>query len=209
MPTTTLELLRAATRPLHAGLEAVIDLVRPDLTVAAYTRYLARMWAFHAPLEPALRAAPRPDGLDLASLDRAALLARDLAALGIGAEALAAAPRCGRLPALPTANHVLGVAYVVEGSALGGAYVHRHLAATLPDAAARASAFVRPHGDGKATGERWRALVALLESAGPRAGADAVVAGAVDTFAALHAWFTVAPAPPAAEPRAPARGAGG
>lgn len=190
MHTSVLDQLRAATRPLHARLEAVVGLMHPGLDAGGYRRYLARSWAFHAPLEDALATAPAVPGLAPGQLARAHLLARDLDALGLGEAERARLPRCERLPALDRAGHVLGLAYVVEGSALGGAFLHRHLTATIPEAAARASASLRPHGDGKATGQRWREFVALLEAAGPGLGAQDVVAGAVGTFAALEAWFT-------------------
>lgn len=192
-----LDELRAATRPLHAALEDAVGVMRPGLTLSGYRDYLARLLGFHAPLEEALASAPGAPGVDLRDLSRAPLLAADLAALGVAPAALAALPRCAALPSLATAGRVLGVAYVIVGSALGGAFVLRHVAAALPEAAHAVRA-LRPYGDGPATAARWRALAATLEGAGATLGAAELVRGAVDTFSALHAWFApgAAAAPP-------------
>jgi heme oxygenase len=85
---------------------------------------------------------------------------------------------------------VLGVLYVVEGATLGGAHVLRLVSARLPGEAARASRFLRCYGDGRATGERFRAFASLLERATPPGRAAEVAGAAHDAFRSLHQWFT-------------------
>lgn len=190
MNSRVLEELRAATRLLHAPLEAAVDLGRADLAPAHYRHYLARLLGWHGPLEEALRQAPGVAGLDLAGRRKAHLLERDLGELGFAPGDLAALPRCRDLPSVASPARVLGVLYVVEGATLGGAHVHRLVAGRWPEVAARASRFLRVYGDGRATGERFRAFAALLDPATPPGGAPEVAAAACDAFRSLHRWFT-------------------
>ncbi|HET9598729.1 MAG TPA: biliverdin-producing heme oxygenase [Anaeromyxobacteraceae bacterium] len=195
MTSHVLEQLRSATRPLHAPLEAAVALDRPDLRVDHYRGYLSRLLGWHAPLEEALARAPEVPGADVPSRRKASLLADDLVALGLSPAEVAALPRCRALPAVDTAARLLGVLYVVEGATLGGCHVLRLIAARLPGEVARASRFLRCYGDGRATGERFRAFAALLERATPPGAAGEAACAARDAFRSLHAWFTASEAP--------------
>ncbi len=84
---------------------------------------------------------------------------------------------------LPTA---LGVAYVLEGSTLGGRFVLAKLPPALAALRGRATAFLDGYGD--QTGARWQAFGQLVEAHGA-ADPDACVAGARDCFAALVTWL--------------------
>ena len=120
---SALAALRAATRSNHDAVDASFG--RFDLTDrAGYARFLAA----HARALPAVEAA-LADMPGLPHLrPRAPLIEADLAALGFSLPAL--------LP-LPTPDDpatAFGMAYVIEGSRLGGGMLARQVPADLPHA---------------------------------------------------------------------------
>lgn len=178
-----LDHLRARTRSLHEALErdsGMAVLLRDDLTETAYAALLARLHGFYAPLDAAL--APHYAALGLAPADRAGRLARDLDALGAPLRpgtpetSAAAAPS-----AFASEGEALGALYVVEGAALGGHVIARHVGRTLGLTPARGLAFFSS--DGAHVGARWKAFVAHLDASD--ASPTAVVAGATSTFHAF------------------------
>ncbi len=186
--------LRHGTRDLHDAIEAnprFARLMAPDLSRDEYASLLARMLGHHAPAEAALaQAAPLlPAALDLpARLRRGAALAADLRALGLKPARIAALPRCGAYR-LDSAEAAWGTLYVLEGSALGGQVIARHLAATLGLDAANGAAGIVPHG--AETGRLWREFKQLLEESAAlgRLDGDAVIAAARHAFATLDGWM--------------------
>ena len=157
--------LKAATADLHAEAECYVRILDATALPEDYARYLRAMHGFHAPLE---RAFAEHAGLTAVHFDAAArrkshLARRDLAALGDTART----PECPGVPELaarmdlPTA---LGVAYVLEGSTLGGRFVLARLPPVLAALRGRATAFLDGYGD--QTGLRWLAFGALVEGHG-------------------------------------------
>ncbi|UBV45157.1 biliverdin-producing heme oxygenase (plasmid) [Deinococcus taeanensis] len=155
--------LKEQTTRHHQRAERAVNLMTPGLTPERYAAVLGVNCALHSALEPViagrLRAALSPDGwaaLAVSTQSRLPGLQRDLVALGHRVT-----------PPLPHGgDHVTseaaawGAAYVLEGSALGGQVVSRHLrAAGFPDAA------LHFYGsDGQPVGPRWRTFGRLLES---------------------------------------------
>ncbi len=190
-----LEHLRTETRALHEALERrgpMARLLAPDLTLAEYGALLARLHGLYAPLED--RLARHADALPVPLAPRAPHLRADLAALGLTAHAAdaptdasegvpPAAP--GALPEVPDAAAALGVLYVLEGAALGGQVIARHVRRTLALTPAQGLAFFT--GDADGTGARWVRFRDAL-AASP-ADPDAVAASARDTFSAFHTWL--------------------
>ncbi|MCU0307628.1 MAG: hypothetical protein MUE51_07645 [Thermoleophilia bacterium] len=167
--------LRAQTRDLHERLEARVLIARPFASADAYGRWLVALHGWLAPLEEALgaRADLTAAGLP-APAGRAAPAAADLAALG-----RVPGPRAPiRLPADTPA--AVGVAYVLEGQARGGAAIAARLAA--------AGWGPVPHAllDRSGTAGRWRAFCA---AAAPLAADPRAAAGARDAFAVLERWL--------------------
>ena len=173
-----LDRLRERTRDLHAALEqqsAMAVLTRPDLTEAAYAALLARLYAFYAPLDAAL--ARFSAALGIPPVDRAGRIARDLAALGAAVPEPPPEPPFGP----STDAEALGALYVVEGAALGGNVLAKHIGRTLGLTSEHGLAFFSS--DGANAGPRWKAFVGVLEAS--EASPDAVVDGAVRTFNAF------------------------
>ena len=78
----------------------------------------------------------------------------------------------------------LGAAYVIEGSTLGGAFIHRHLASLLKLDDGQGIRFFDCYGT--ETGARWKQFLAALERAAlDPDGREQVLAGAVGTFELL------------------------
>jgi heme oxygenase len=180
--------LRRGTAALHQRLEQQLDLLGPELSIPGYVRTLRTFYGFYAPVEARLaRLAPTAPSLGVPLRARAALLERDLIALGTPPSAIAGLPRCARLPRLSRPEHFAGCLYVLEGASLGGRIVARALDERLGLTQDRGAAFFA--GDADATAERWkRVLLWLDQFACPSTRADDIVASACDTFDALSSW---------------------
>lgn len=194
--------LRDDTRAHHERLEALVPVLDPSLTQAGYAAVLAAMRDVYAPLEAAIAglADAAALGLDLAARRKTPWLDADLAALarrGVRPPASGWIVAADALPATDAA--ALGALYVVEGATLGGALVVRRTAPMLGLAPDDGCRFFDSYGE--ARGTRWREFreaVERFELAAPEA-ADAVVAAALATFAAMIDRFA-APLGPARDP---------
>ena len=174
-------LLREATRDDHDRLERLVGLEDPALTMPAYVEYLRCAHAFHADMEPALgHPALREWGIDLGGRGKIAWLEDDLRFFG--------AMPLSR-PARETAEapeNLLGRAYVLEGSTLGGRVLHDRLADRWGLARGRGATFLC--GYGAETGGMWKRFVAALDAVGMAPSQRAAsVAGARATFRAFEA----------------------
>ncbi|HCE5954978.1 TPA: biliverdin-producing heme oxygenase, partial [Pseudomonas aeruginosa] len=76
---------------------------------------------------------------------------------GMSRAQVEALPRCADLPNATRAAEVFGVAYVMEGATLGGAYLYKRLAPRLPGLPLQ---WLR--GYGQATGVRWQEFLEQL-----------------------------------------------
>ena len=181
-------LLRDATRELHEDAEQTLAplLVGDAVTLASVRAALRALYGFHAPLEARLgaaAAAPFP------AMDRAARIARDLAALGDGPGDIAGLPRCADLPVVDGAASAAGCLYVIEGAQLGGQVIARELAGRLGIGPANGAGFFA--GDGAAAvAARWRLVLRWIEAVGAAPGRAAeMVRSARATFDSLSRWL--------------------
>lgn len=160
--------LRAATRAAHDAVDrrfAGLSLDRP----ADYGRFLLAHAAAFLPAEQALTDAGAGSLIDdWDQLRRSPALHADLDALGLRP------PPPAEPPAYADEAAVLGGAYVIEGSRLGGALLRRQVAPGLP------RAFL----DSVQPPARWRRLLALLDRAlADRAAIARATEAALGTFA--------------------------
>jgi heme oxygenase len=159
--------LREATRNVHERLHqtpAFAAIASQQLDVAGYTRLLERIAAFHCTVGQDVE-------LDAA---RPQLLAQDLEALG------SPAPRPVHWSSPKTAAATLGLAYVVEGSALGGKEIYRQLDYLFGQSPEGRRFFRGATSDVP----RWQALCRELEAKGQSSHAvDEMIAGATAAFA--------------------------
>ncbi len=161
--------LRDRTTESHAALDAAVgSLADPH----AYARYLRGLLAFRGPAERALAGA----GWQPAPI--AALIAADMADLGVApvAEVVLAPPADG--------SGALGLAYVLEGSALGARLLHRQALALGLDGDRGARHLAAQTADLAG----WHGFLGTLEAAEPF-DLDAAVGAACDGFAAAERAF--------------------
>jgi heme oxygenase (biliverdin-IX-beta and delta-forming) len=192
---TSLRRLKAETAALHARAEQYVRILDADATAADYHRYLVAMHGYHAPLERALGA---HTGLAAAGFEaplrrKRALIERDLASLGdprLAWPVCEVREECPRLPELGSLARATGVAYVLEGSTLGGRYVLAKLPPALAALRGHATAFLEGYGD--ETGARWRAFGDVVARAiGSPAEEDEAAEGACEAFARLIDWLAL------------------
>jgi heme oxygenase len=173
--------LRQATATRHERLDSGLPLSSPDATLADYFHHLQLLRAWLAPLEDWQHGfADGPQGAaGIAAAPHLALIDADLAE-----PSLAACDRALRAAAVPwpvdaSPAYRWGVAYVVEGSQLGGAVLHKRLAAQLAPHPLRYLAGAGAAGPGP----RWRAfMLALREQVQGEAQVADACAGACDAF---------------------------
>jgi heme oxygenase len=188
-----LEQLHECTEP---RLEAESPLLSPGADERTYTRHLAKLWGFHAPVERDLAKLPELArvGLLLDERRKCPTLAADLLALGYSRAGVASLPRCPFSPRLVDVPSALGCLYVLEGATLGGQVLFRELGRTMPDTMRTASRYLRIYGS--VTGARWQEFTAILAQFSGTARDEArVLAAASDTFAAIRRWLVERPAP--------------
>lgn len=169
--------LQAATAALHARVEAsplMAALMSADVDTHICTEVLQRLFDVHAGWERANAACLQR--LDWPWRPRAPVLRQDLLALGVPVvEAEPAAPRA------QSDAQAWGMLYVVEGSALGGRLIARHLRQRLPAVGAVIRHFDADPGPG------WPAFRTALEQALPDpASRAAAAAGARAMFEHFH-----------------------
>lgn len=168
-PTARRFALRDRTAAAHAALDAAVG---PLADHPAYARYLRGLLAFRAPAERAL------GGKAWEPAPIAPLIAADMRDLGVHPAAEAeVAPPAGT-------SEALGLAYVLEGSALGARLLHRQALALGLDGGrgARHLAAQTRDLDG------WRAFLGTLEAAEPF-DLDAAARAAESGFASAGRAF--------------------
>jgi heme oxygenase (biliverdin-IX-beta and delta-forming) len=123
-----LDAVREATRARHAYVDTHMPLAQAAAGLRHYREHLALLAQWLAPLQQQLAAQPGP------LLRYATVMQRRLAQMHADLAATGASPAPqDAAPALPpqAAAFWWGVAYVIEGSQLGAAVLHRQLSATL------------------------------------------------------------------------------
>jgi len=179
--TDVLAALRAATTARHERLDSSLPLANNDASLDDYAAHLAMVRDWLAPLETWLNGfadGPQAEPA-LPAVDRLALIQADLAEPGMPDVA----------PMRPAASWPLdagaawrwGVAYVIEGSQLGGAVLYKQLHARLAPHPLR---YLR--GIDAGPGPRWRTFMAALRThvRAPEQVAEAC-AGACAAFDAI------------------------
>lgn len=184
-----LDALRARTRGAHERIERGVALARGEGDASDLRRFLERLHGLHVPLEERLTRLPWTQvGLDFGERRKAALLARDLEALGHDVDSIASLPRCERLPTADQLPQGLGCLYVIEGSMLGGRVLARILRGRLGAAVTGALGFFEAYGE--RLEPLWASLVRALDDAAREPGArTALLDAAHDTFDCAQRWL--------------------
>lgn len=187
-PTDVIAALRGATHSRHERLDTRMPLAKADACLADYRAHLQLLRQWLTPLarwSAAFADGPQDSALlaPLATLPQIEADLRDasLAAGAADGDTSRARLDAARWSGARGAAYRWGVAYVIEGSRLGGAVLHRRLAAQLA-----------PHpltylqGSAAGPGPRWQAFLraARAQVVGGAAIAEACE-GACDAFDAI------------------------
>ncbi|WP_076997744.1 biliverdin-producing heme oxygenase [Variovorax sp. KK3] len=187
--TDVLQALRTATSELHERLDSRLPLARDDASLQDYVKHLRvlRPWLID------LRQALAGQGAELDAVTRhmdAKLADLDLDLAQAGAPADADAPaRGGPAEHGPgTSAYAWGLAYVVEGSQLGGVVLHKRLRERLAPHALR----YLGAGEDPGVAARWREFTQRLRGAvADKAAVQQAQRGAVAAFEDLLGRFGV------------------
>jgi heme oxygenase len=159
----------------HRGLAAVQD---ETITREHYVRLLGRLYGFYTAFEAAAELRPTRSGW----------LEIDLTAFGVGQSQRARLPRCSGFPDLATPEAQLGALYVVEGSALGGVTLARHLDGLVGEGLLDGRRFFS--GRQAETGAAWKAYLQRLSAAsGAATDRETIIFTANATFAVFERWL--------------------
>jgi heme oxygenase (biliverdin-IX-beta and delta-forming) len=150
--------LRAATASRHELLDSSLPIGTPQATLRDYAAHLALLRAWLAPLQAwASTYTDGPQGVpDFDNAARVSLIDADLAEPGMPAGDM---PQAQPWPDGASAAWRWGVAYVVEGSQLGGAVLYARLRERLAPHPLR---YLQGQADGP--GPRWRAFMQALRA---------------------------------------------
>ncbi len=148
--------MRDATRDRHQHLEAALQVASCLADRVAYRRLLGGFLGLHETLEARLaecRDLEKETGYRMGERSKVAALRRDLKALGMTDAEIDALPRFAARP-IGSCAAALGVAYVLEGSTLGGQSITRMIGEKSPGLPAE---FFNVYGG--QTRERWRSFL--------------------------------------------------
>ena len=177
--------VREATRTQHEDLERRLALTPGDITLDSYRRFLEMTASVVIPLEGPI-AERLGDLFRVEGANRAQRLTSDLAALGLSTRATPPAT----LPDVSSHADAFGIAYVLQGSLLGGVGIAQILGKHLARAETSMSylTLYGPH-----LGHAWQRFTAGLDTFGATAAPDErarTIAAAVATFAAFDSALT-------------------
>jgi heme oxygenase len=176
--------LQVATAQTHQRLEQRLDIIAALADSDRRAGLMKRFWGLHKGAEVALTPLLGPlPGLDYAARSKVALLSADIVAI-TGIAPGDNEPICAFKVQSLSAG--LGLAYVLEGSTLGGSIIYREMLAR--GASASGLRFFNPYG--RQTGLRWREFLAVLDrAASDEAAAALIIEGATEGFERVEGWL--------------------
>lgn len=175
------QFLRDGTRDRHEALDQGLALADGNVSPARYVAYLRAMLGWLEPVENRLWQLDWPATLRAEDRDgKSALIRADLRAAGDSAPV----PQCPDAPRPRAADaYALGVAYVVEGSQLGGRFLAKRLETLAPPLPL---GYLRGYSDD--VGPLWKGFLLHLDEAAQGHETQAL-RGAQDAFDSLAAWL--------------------
>ena len=181
---TFLDRLRSETTEAHTALERIpvsAAILKTSVTDAQYAAYLRLMYDVVASVEKHVHPHISHVISDLEDRVKSIDLRNDLVHIGHEAPGTAKNP----FQDMPNPGFALGVAYVVEGSTLGGRFILKNIESVLGyNEHAGASYF---SGYGNKTGSMWKSFLAQMTAfAAADTCEDDIVAGANHAFKAIH-----------------------
>lgn len=175
---------------MHAKIEAnpvLASLTSNTLTEPSYRKIIEGYYGFFFAFEAALQADSFSEQVanELKLRFKSPALRDDLLSFGETEEQIDSLEVCRELPPLGSRAQILGSVYVLEGSALGGLLISKHLSTFSFYTPERGSFFLA---DPKTVSSNWKAFLERLESV-PALDENEVIASAVLTFELLDSWM--------------------
>lgn len=174
------------TRADHPACDANRLALMLEPNPMAYRAFLVRVYGFEGEFEIALRAANLEELIMVRGDGTRERIGRDLAALGIDADALAKLPTFA-FPRLQCAG-ALGWMFVIDRNALLHGLVVRHLARYLPNEIKIAGSYLSRYTSG-AAGLRLLKLGPLLDQIEKHEGPEPILEGAIEAFKRQRQWY--------------------
>ena len=184
-PSPALQSLRLATAATHAELERTMRIAAHGAGRGQYAEYVAAIWGWMQPVEPALWSGAWPEALEAsARAVKARWLEQDIVAARSDGYIAGVIALSAEVPAFDSLAHRLGWAYVIEGSLLGARALLRRMEGALDPWPARWL-----QGYGEHNGRRWSTfLEALALNVTAPSQVEAASRGALEAFTSLGAW---------------------
>lgn len=189
------QLLKSTNAEAHIKLEQAVDIMSPAITIAAYAELIRRFYGFIKPWEDQLRSL-LPEALMplFANRYKTAWLWQDLTILDSLSGSVSRPSGgsisilCETLPDMSTTARLLGSAYVIEGSSLGGRIITSHLAHHFGSDGAVPYRYFQCYGS--KTGSMWKSYLAALAASIPRKDYPEALDASAQTFVCLTRWFS-------------------
>jgi heme oxygenase len=189
-----LQNLRSHTAPQHSLLEqntASKNLLSQQVTMANYAVYLSLLYGFVKGFENNVFPLIQNNITDIEETRKTHLMVSDLNKLGINETEITAIPDHIITTLYQSKAAALGGMYVLEGSVLGGAFIYKHLQATLGvEAIAGKATYFTAYGT--QTGSKWKNFLQAFCTASLGMEQE-VINSASQTFNLLHHWFNDTP----------------
>jgi len=181
--------LRTGTQEWHQKLEDLElsrSILRDDIRMEDYTRYLSAMYGYVQPFEAQAFEQLRAQLPDIAERRKAHLLEADLRILGLSEAQIETLPKAAI--ELDTQAQRMGAMYVMEGSTLGGMVIAKHIHKTLGLDPQNGASFFQPYG--QTLSARWKSfLAAFTDYTLSEQAEQEVITAATDTFKGIYHWF--------------------
>jgi len=156
------------------------------VTLIDYQNYLSALYGVTLGCETTVFPHIQDIVTDLEQRYRAQLIAQDLLETGFSQEQIAALP-VYRFT-FPSVAGYLGAMYVLEGSALGGRILYKHIHKTLGLTQENGCAYF--WGYGEQTSIMWKSFISSFTQFALGTGQSAdIISGAVNTFTIIDHWL--------------------
>lgn len=182
-----LQNLRKETDAYHRALEQnhlSVSLMDEKVSCEDLAVYLEKLYGFVQPFESRYYDRLGTIVSDLETRKKAHLLRSDLAAMGSDADQVMLIHNETLDQVYPGLPELAGGLYVLEGSVLGGAIIHRHLVSKLGD---YGGSYFPVYG--KEISTKWKGFMQQLEDYSNAENEGRIIEGARQTFKLLNEWF--------------------
>ena len=178
-----LEQIRQATAANHEKLEnQLIPFLHSMQAKDEYSLLLQSFYGYIYPVQEKINtyidATIVPD---INQRRNAALISNDLAGLGTGFTQT----KSPELPAIDNHAAAMGALYVLEGSTLGGKMISK----MITDKLGSDTSVAFFSGYGAETGPMWKKFIGYLEHPSHKAGSEAILTAASETFRLFGTWL--------------------